>query len=77
MYPPNRFEYSKEILKTGEWSLPGQKMSLIEAGNTVTLLVSRSDNKQVLREALEKLECGYSDANIDGAYSLADSIIGE
>ena len=75
---PNRFEYSKkEILRLVNGLLPGQKMSLIEAGNTVTLLVSRSDNKQVLREALEKLECGYSDANIDGAYSLADSIIKE
>ncbi|NLN04385.1 MAG: VWA domain-containing protein [Clostridiaceae bacterium] len=75
---PNRFEYSKrEILKLVNGLLPGQKMSLIEAGNTVNLLVSRSDNKQVLREALDKLECGYADANIDGAYSLADSIIKE
>ena len=75
---PSRFEYSKrEITKLINGLLPGQKMSLIEAGNTVTLLVARSDNKQVLRSALDKLECGYSEANIDGGFALAESIVKE
>lgn len=52
-------------------------MTIIEAGNEVSLLVSRSENKQVLKNIVDKLPCGYGNANIEGAVSLAEGIVKE
>ena len=72
---PSRFEYAKkEVRKIINGLAPKQKMTLIEAGENPSLLASRSDNKQGLRDSLNSLAVSFSVADIESAYNLAESI---
>ncbi len=73
---PTRFDYAKtEIEKIVSRLLPGQKISIIEAGDKVSLVIAESQNKQIIKNAVNKMKCGYGKSNMEAAITLADGIL--
>ncbi len=72
---PSRFAMAvREVEKQVDRLLPGQCMSIIQVGDNVSLLVSRSADKQMLHAALRGMECGYGTADVQAAVALAGSL---
>lgn len=53
------------------------KMSVIVAGTKSYVLAERSDSERTIKELLEGIECTYGEADLSGAFLLAENILQE
>jgi len=73
-----RFERAiDECLKIADGLGNGKKMSVIIAKDTVFPVVSHSESKYEIKNALKSAKCGYGTADIESAVLLADSMRSE
>lgn len=66
-----------DITRLAEETVPKDKVSVILAAGTAVPLVTRSDAEGLIKLSLTGVECGYGQADIPGAMTLAESILRE
>lgn len=75
---PSRFSKAKEdIAKLIDGMLPGQRMTIIEAGQLPSIIVNQSSDKGTLKVGLESSQAGNGTANMEEAISLASALAEE
>ncbi len=76
--PPSRFEFAKKEILTIIDDLPNNsELTLIQASTEPVVLVSHSQDKSEMREAVESVEVGYGEANWRALFALANASITE
>ena len=74
----SRFDKAKDkILEVIDGATDGSRYSLVLASDTVSLLFSRTDDKEAAAELLATAKVGYAEADIDGALEIAQQYFSE
>lgn len=75
---PSRFSKALEdVERLVDGMIPGQRLTIIEATQQPGIIVNRTADKGVLKEALQTVKAGNGTADVQGAVSLANSLAEE